>query len=44
MFSKDVNNVDDLRLGVVNILKDFGNFQENLKNKYTNILKDLKKR
>ena len=28
VFSKDVNNVDDLRLGVVNILKDFGNFQE----------------
>ena len=43
MFSKDVKNVDDLRLGVVNILKDFGNFQENLKNKDTKILKELKK-
>ena len=43
VFSKDVNDVDDLRLGVVNIKKIFFNFQENLKNKGTKIWKALKK-
>ena len=41
-FPKDINNVDELRLRVVNILTDFGSYQEKVKNKDIKILKDLK--
>jgi hypothetical protein len=39
-FPNDINNVDDLRLGILNILTNFGSYQENLKNKDIKVLKD----